>query len=133
VINRKLSITNTLSNRNFGFIFSGIFALIVIYIVLFKNFIPTALIFTSCSFIISAVFFPNVLSPLNKFWFIFTGIVGSIISKIILSLIYLFTVIPIGIMLKIFGKDLLKIKKNENIKSYWIKKEKSNSSIKNQF
>ena len=133
MIDRKLLITNTSSNRNFGLIFSGIFALISIYFILLKDNFPTTLISISALFFVFAILIPKILGPLNRVWFIFGNKIGSIVSKIIMSLIYITTVVPIGLILKMFRKDLLKLKKNKDIKTYWIKKEKNNSSIENQF
>ena len=130
---RKLSIINTLSNRNFGLIFSGIFALIASYLLIVKDDFSSTLIFISILFFALAIFFPSILSPLNKVWFNFAGIIGSIISKVVLLLIYITTVVPIGLILRLLRKDLLKLKKDKKIKTYWIKKEKNNSSLRNQF
>ena len=133
MINRELLVSNTLSNRNFGLIFSVIFALISAYFIFFRDSLPITLISISTLLLIIAIFFPKILSPLNKFWFIFGHKIGSVISKIIMSIIYITTVVPIGLLFKVFRKDLLKLKKNKDIKTYWIKKEVSNSSLKNQF
>lgn len=133
MIDRELLVSNTLSNRNFGLIFSGIFALISAYLIFFRDTLPATLISISALLLIIAIFLPKILSPLNKIWFIFGNKIGSVISKIIMSVIYITTVVPTGLLFKVFRKDLLKLKKNKDIKTYWIKKEATNSSLKNQF
>ena len=57
---------------------------------------------------------------------------GRIVSPIVLGLIYFFVVTPTGVIMRIFGKDLLGLKQS-NKNSYWIKRKKNNSSMKNQF
>ena len=74
----------------------------------------------------------NLLSPLNKVWFKFGIILGKIISPIVLFLIFFLVMTPISIYLKLIKKDILKLKKN-NENTYWIPKEKSNSTMKDQF
>ena len=53
-------------------------------------------------------------------------------SKIIMGFIYFIIITPIGILMRLFGKDLLNIKFNKN-KSYWIKREKNINTMKRQF
>jgi len=53
-------------------------------------------------------------------------------SPIIMGIIFFFVVTPIGLILRIIGKDILNLKKN-NSKSYWIKKNGPISKMKNQF
>jgi len=131
--NRELLISNTLSNKNFGFIFSGIFAAITVYCLVFKEYLPTLLIYISIAFFITAILFPRMLGPLNKLWFFFGQKIGSIISKIIMFIIYSLTIVPIGLIFKVLKKDILNIKMNPKSKSYWVEKEEIKSSIKNQF
>ena len=131
--NRELSISNTLSNKNFGFIFSGIFAAISVFFLFFKESVPTILIYISIFFFITAILFPSILGSLNKLWFLFGHKLGSIISKIIMLVIYSLTIVPIGFMFKLLRKDILNIKMNPDAKSYWVEKEETKSSIKNQF
>ena len=52
---------------------------------------------------------------------------------IIMFLIYALTIMPTGLIFKLFKKDLLKIKIDRHAKTYWIKSEKNESSLKNQF
>ena len=57
---------------------------------------------------------------------------GNIISPIVMGLIYFVVVTPIALLLKVFGKDVLSLKKTKS-STYWKNKEKYNSSMKNQF
>ena len=49
-----------------------------------------------------------------------------------MALLFYFVITPTSLLLKIFGKDILYLKKN-NKKTYWIKKSKIRSKMKNQF
>ena len=57
---------------------------------------------------------------------------GKIIAPIVMGIIYFFIITPIGILMRLIGKDLLSIKFNNN-KSYWIKREKNINTMKRQF
>ncbi len=50
-----------------------------------------------------------------------------------MSLVYFITVLPIGITMRLFGKDLLKPKLDKSVKSYWIERKEPIGSMKNQF
>ena len=86
----------------------------------------------SIIFFILGVLNSKILTPFNRLWFKFGILLGSIISPIIMLIIFFFVVTPIGLFMRIIGKDLLYLKKN-NKKTYWIKKENLKSSMKNQF
>ena len=57
---------------------------------------------------------------------------GNVISPIVMAIIFFGVVTPTGLVLKLFKKDVLKLKKN-NSSSYWIEKDNSNNDMKNQF
>jgi hypothetical protein len=45
--------------------------------------------------------------------------IGQVIGKILLTLFFFLVVTPLGLLLRLFGKDLLLIKKNPDRQSYW--------------
>ena len=86
----------------------------------------------SIIFLILGILKSNILTPLNKVWFKFGILLGHIISPIIMALIFFLVVTPISFIMRIFGKDILNLKKNNN-SSYWIKKDKQSVSMRKQF
>jgi hypothetical protein len=120
------------SNRNFGVVFF-IFFMIISLFPLFKdgNVRVWALVI-AITFLTLGLLNSSVLSPLNKIWFKFGILLGSFISPIIMGLVFFIVVTPTSFIMKAFGKDLLKLKKN-NKKSYWIEKSSIKSKMKNQF
>ena len=73
------------------------------------------------------------LSPLNKLWSKFGILLGMIVSPVVMGIVFFLVVTPVGIVLRIMGKDLLNKKINKNIQSYWIKREKNITTMKEQF
>ena len=49
-----------------------------------------------------------------------------------MGIIFFFVVTPTGLIMRLFKKDLINLKKNNN-KSYWIEKTGPKSKMKNQF
>jgi large-conductance mechanosensitive channel len=56
----------------------------------------------------------KILTPLNKLWFKFGIFLSKIISPLIMGIIFFLVVTPIGLIMRIFGKDLLNLKYNKN-------------------
>ena len=83
-------------------------------------------------FFILGILNSKILTPLNKLWFKFGIFLGKVVSPIIMGVIFFFVVTPIGFLMRIFGKDVLNLKYN-NEKSYWIEKTGPKSKMKNQF
>ncbi|MDC3145825.1 SxtJ family membrane protein [Candidatus Pelagibacter sp.] len=120
------------SNRSFGVVFFIVFFIISFWPLLNSNDIRIWSLVISIIFLILGLINSKILTPLNKIWFKFGIILGNIISPIVMGIIYFIVVTPIALILKVFNKDVLNLKKTKN-SSYWINKEKYNSSMKNQF
>ena len=120
------------SNRSFGIVFF-IFFLIISIIPLFKNGdIRIWSIAFSMVFLILGLLNSKILTPLNKLWFKFGILLGTIVSPIVMGIVFFIVVTPISLIMKILGKDILNLKKNKN-QSYWVNKSEPNSKMKNQF
>ena len=120
------------SNRSFGIVFFIVFLIIAIYPLINNADLRIWSLVISIIFLILGLINSKFLTPLNKLWFKFGLLLGRLISPIIMGIIFFFVVTPIGLILRIFGKDVLNLKKN-NAKSYWIKKNGPISKMKNQF
>ncbi len=120
------------SNRNFGIVFSVVFLLIALWPILNNKDIRIWSLIISLVFLFFGVINSKLLTPLNKLWFKFGILLGKIIAPIIMGVVFFLVVTPTGLIMKIFKKDLLKLKKN-NSNTYWLKKDNSNSSLRNQF
>jgi len=122
---------NMSSNRSFGIIFSIVFLLIAVWPILNNQDIRYWSIVISLVFFILGLLNSTILTPLNKVWSKFGILLNKIIPPIIMFIIFFFIVTPTGFILKLFGKDLLKIKK-KNVKTFWIKAI-NKTSMKDQF
>ena len=120
------------SNRSFGIVFFIVFFLISTYPILNGDQIRIWSLIISLLFLILGLFNSSILFPLNKIWFRFGILLGKIISPLVMGLIFFIVVTPIGLLMRLFNKDLLKLKFN-NRKSYWIEKSEPKSKMKNQF
>jgi len=120
------------SNRNFGIVFFIFFLIISFYPILKGEDIRIWWLIFSIIFLILGILNSKILTPLNKIWFKFGIFLGAIISPIIMGIVYFAVVTPTSFIMKLLGKDLLNLKKN-NSKTYWIEKKETKSTMKNQF
>jgi len=120
------------SNRSFGIVFFIVFLLIGTYPLINNESIRIWSLVISLIFLVLGFINSNLLSPLNKLWFEVGIFLGKIISPIIMGIIFFLVVTPIGLIMRLIGKDLLNIKYSDN-KSYWIEKTGPKSKMKNQF
>ena len=120
------------SNKSFGIVFSIFFLLISVYLLLNNNPIYYWSLFVSFIFLVLGLMNSKILSPLNLLWFKFGILLGKIVSPFVMGIIFFLVVTPISIILKIFGKDVLNLKFNNN-KTYWIVKDGPKSNMKKQF
>ncbi len=63
---------------------------------------------------------PAVLKPLQKAWLTLGLLMGALIAPVVLCAIYVLIVTPLGLVLRLSGKDLLDSKFPDNRDSYWI-------------
>ena len=120
------------SNRNFGIVFFLVFLIIGFWPLINTEEVRIWAIIISLIFLLLGLINSKLLNPLNQVWFKFGVLLSKIISPIVMGAIFFLVVTPIGLLMKIFKKDLLNLKLNKD-KSYWIKKTDSNSNMKNQF
>jgi len=120
------------SNRSFGIVFFVVFLLISFYPLINGQEIRLWTLLVSFIFLILGLLNSKLLNPLNKFWFKIGIILGNIVSPLVMGFIFFIVVTPIGVIMRLFGKDMLKLKFN-NKNSYWIEKKGPKSKMRNQF
>jgi len=120
------------SNKSFGTVFFIVFTLIGLYPLLKGGNLNIISILIGIIFLILGILNSRFLTPLNKIWFKFGLLLGQIISPVVMGIIFFLVVTPIAFIMRILGKDVLKLKKKSD-NSYWIKKTDLKSKMKNQF
>jgi hypothetical protein len=123
---------NLPSNKSFGIVFFLFFLIITLYPLINDMEIRKWSLIISLIFLILGLINSQILTPLNKLWFKFGIFLGKIISPLIMGIIFFLVVTPIGLLMRLLGKDILSLKYNKN-QSYWIDNKGPKSKMKNQF
>jgi hypothetical protein len=126
------------SERSFGFTVGGILAAIGFAIWIFgKLGLATYILWgIGGALMLAALAAPSLLKPLNRAW-LKLGLIGfKVINPIVLALIFFVTILPIGLLMRLFGKRPLALRFNREARSYWIKRkphDPKTESMKHQF
>jgi hypothetical protein len=123
------------SNKKFGFFFAFIFGLTALYLyVNFSILWAYSVAFFSAVLLLASIVKADVLLPLNKLWMRFGILLGMIVSPIILGVIFFGMFTPIAVLMRIWGRDELRLKLNDKV-SHWILRSTpvQSDSFKNQF
>lgn len=120
------------SNRGFGIVFFVLFLLISFWPLIDGQSLRIWSLALSLVFLLLGLLNSRLLTPLNLIWVKSGEVLGRVIAPIVMAVVYFIVITPIGLFMRLIGKDLLKTKYSKN-SSYWIKREKNIGSMKRQF
>ena len=123
------------SNRKFGFFFTFVFAAAAAYFYYSANLTWTyVFIGAALAFLLVTLIKSDALLPLNKLWTRFGLLLGMIVSPIVLGVIFFGFFTPIAILMRLSGRDELRLKYAQKV-SHWISRGEpiKSESFKHQF
>jgi len=124
------------SEKSFGLVFAVVFLIIALFPLLGANQVRLWALGVAAVFAVLAYLRPSLLAPLNRVWFLFGLLLHKIISPVVMAIVFFLTVTPIGLIMRLMGKDPLNQSFDQSSESYWIvvsETKKSESSMRNQF
>ena len=132
----KNSKVTSASDRSFGVMFGFIFIIIAVIIRLRNNPQNIQLLFLALSFLTFLISFtrPSLLSTPNKLWMKFSLLLARFVSPIVLGLLFYVLISPLALILRLFGRDELRLK-TKKVASNWQSRQingYSLDSFKNQ-
>ena len=120
-------------NKSFGVLFFIVFLLIGLWPLTDEESPRIVFLIFAGVFLILGLINSKILTPLNKLWIKFGELLGRVIAPIVMAIIYFIVLTPLSFLIRIFGKDLLKLKYSNKVNSYWIKREKDLGPMDRQF
>ena len=121
--------------RNFG-ITIGLFLMIFGGILFWKEIEDYIFVtFVGIVFIVCGLGLPIILKPIYLFWMIVSSILGWVMTRVVLSILFFTMITAIGLISKLFGKQFLDLKWDNSKNSYWDQRQgkPEKSSYENQF
>jgi hypothetical protein len=108
------------SDRNFGLVMAAAATLFGCLPLLRAAPPHWALLGVAAAFAALSLLAPRVLFPLNYVWFRFGLLLHRVISPMVIGAVFFLCVTPIGLLLRMFGKDVLSLRRRADLPSYWI-------------
>ncbi len=133
--NMKFSNIKLPTNKKFGYLFSGIFLIASTYFLYIESqTIGYLFAILASLFLLTTLINADLLLPFNKLWMRFGILLGMIISPIVLGIIFFGLITPYGLVMRIMGRDELRIKLINN-RNHWILRSKTSpqTDFKQQF
>jgi hypothetical protein len=110
------------SDRNFGLVFSAVFAIIGVAPLVSGRPLRLWVLGLAVVFLVLALVAPGVLHPLNRLWSRLGQILHHVVNPVIMGFLFIFAVVPMGWALRVRGADLLRLKRDPGADCYWIKR-----------
>lgn len=111
------------SNRSFGLVFTGFFAIVAGISAWREGWMWPWAAGLAAAFLIASFAAAGLLAPLNRAWTKFGLLLGRIVAPVVLGLLFFLSVVPIGLIMRARGKDLLRLKFDREAPSYWIERD----------
>jgi hypothetical protein len=111
------------SNRSFGLVFAVFFALVALLPAVHGAPVRWWALGVAVAFAAAAFLAPRLLQPLNWIWFKLGLLLHHVLNPVIMAVMFYGAFLPMAILLRWLGKDLLRIKRDPESESYWIPRE----------
>jgi Saxitoxin biosynthesis operon protein SxtJ len=124
------------SDRSFGLVIATVFLLITFWPLIRAEPVRWWALAVAAVFAALALLWTAALAPLNKCWTKLGVLLYRIVSPIVLGLLFYVIVTPVALLMRVLGKDPLRLRREPDAASYWIDRmprEPAPESMKNQF
>jgi hypothetical protein len=110
------------SPRRFGLWFAGIFCAVAIWPLPGGGVMRTPWLIASVGFLLLALLAPNLLQPLNLAWARLGLLMARVTNPIVLGVLFFGVITPVGWLMRMAGKDPLRLKRDASLPTYWIER-----------
>ena len=108
------------SDRAFGVVFAVVFTLIAAWPLLHGGALRWWSLAAAIGFALVAWLRPRLLTHLNRWWMKLGIFLGMVVSPVALGVLFYAVLVPIGFLMRVTGKDPLRLKREAGAQSYWI-------------
>jgi hypothetical protein len=124
------------SNRGFGWVFTVVLLIIGLWPLLSGHAPRLWALITSAVFALITLLAPALLALPNRLWLRLGFLLNRIVSPLALGLMFYVVVTPTGALMRLFGKNSLRLRRDQGEASYWVKREPPGpkpDSLNNQY
>jgi len=124
------------SERTFGIVFFAVFAIMGLYPLLNGGEARIWALIIAGAFLLAALVAPRILRPLNRLWSRFGLLLHNVVSPVIMGLLFFVAVTPTALIMRLAGKDPLRLRFDPEARTYWIDRQPPGpepKTMRNQF
>ena len=124
------------SDRGVGLVFATVFSIIGLWPLLSGGGIRIWALAVAGALLALAIAWPATLAPLNRTWAWVGRVLHRIVNPVIMGILFYGTVTPTALVMKLFGKDPLRLRFEPNARTYWIDRKPPGpapDTMRNQF
>ena len=108
------------SDRNFGLVMAGALALVSLLNGWHHGRLWPWEAIVAVFFLIAAWLVPSALRPLNRLWMRLGLLLHKIVNPIVMGLLFYGTILPTGLVMRLRGRDLLRLRRDPGAPTYWL-------------
>jgi hypothetical protein len=108
--------------RKFGLTIGIFFLIIAAWLFWQQRPSFTYFAYIGAGFALLGMLTPTLLRPIYKIWMAFALIMGFIMTRAILTILFFGVFTPIGLIARLLGKDLLDERRDQKATTYWVKR-----------
>ena len=117
---RRNAPSNRSSERAFGFVFGAVFVVIGVWPLINGGSPRIWALVVALSMVSAGLWHPSLLARPNRLWLQLGALLHRIVSPVALAVMFFLVVTPTGLLMRLLGKDPLRLKRDPGAKSYWI-------------
>jgi saxitoxin biosynthesis operon SxtJ-like protein len=111
------------SNRSFGWVFTAFFLIVALWPLVSGGRVRWWSLLLAAALALATVAAPNLLALPNRLWQRLGLLLNRIISPVALAILFYLVLTPMGALMRMLGKDTLRLRRSESDASYWIERE----------
>jgi len=117
---RRGAVKSTAELRKFGFVMAVAFSLLGALLWWRGRSAAPYVLGLAVLFLVPALVRPRVLGPIERVWMAFANVLSTVMTTVILTLTFYLVITPMGVLMRLVGKDLLGLRLDGTGASYWI-------------
>ncbi len=121
-LSRRVSVRVS-SDRQFGLVTGLFLVAVALWPLLWRGRVRITVLVAGCAIILAAAIAPIVLRPLNRAWTMLGVFLGRVVNPVVLAALFYLVFTPIGLIMRLLGKDPLRLRWDASASSYWIERQ----------
>ena len=108
------------SDRTFGLVMAGALAVLALFNGWHHGRLWPWMLLAAALFLVLGLLWPSLLHPLNRLWMMLGLLLHRVVNPIVMGLLFYGTILPTGLVMRLRGRDLLRLRRDPAAETYWI-------------